>query len=735
MKTIYLRVDGIICYACVEILEHAVREVAGVIDAGVNFVGETMWITMADDSAQSDVMEAIRKRGYQAIEISQEQVMRNESGNLDKLRKTILICFVLSVPLVSNPWFCIPASIQLVLATIVQVLGGNWFYHDAVRAVSNRSANMSVLVSIGTLFSYGYSSFVVLFGQQYGLHDVYFEASGMVLVLVMLGKYLEGGARRQANTSLQELYASLPSTAYVLRDGQCFELNVEQVSIGDMIMIRPGEIIPMDAVVIIGKSHVDQFVLTGESIPVEKGPGDELLGGTINYHGQLTAKVTVAYKDNVAQSMLQALITTMRGRRPEIQRLADKISGIFIPSVMILSLITLFLWQGFVEPGNFARALQQAVSVLVIACPCAMGIATSMAVTIAVGAMAQSGIFVKEPAALETLEKLQVVAFDKTGTLTSAKLQVCQQLMFNVHSTDMWTKVVSLQMASRHPIAAAVRALAGAENIQASTVYDYKELPEGIVSGIVDGSHVYAGRPEHIMKYCTRTEKKLVDDCIKACELWRDKGMIASAVCIDSYLAGAFACCDRIRAGSHDTVRTLQKLGINVVILTGDNKAPTADVAAKCGISNYQVDLLPMQKSEAIRDMSAHHVTAMVGDGLNDALCIADATLGIVIGDASAVTAKHADIVITQNKITHLLKAIYIGTMTMRNVRRGLFWALFYNCIGIGLAMGGVLTPVYAGAAMSLSSLFVVLNAHSLSGQLEQISFSKVEQLRNTKPT
>lgn len=604
-ETVWLHVDHIVCYACVGLIESLAVEVPGVRSAAASYVSEGLELECTEPAVE-EVIRVLGVNGYPAKRVRMRDAIHSDQNELKRLRRRILISFVLSVFLVPYPFLHQPPWLLLAIATAVQVIAGRSFYREAAASLSARSANMSVLVSIGTLAPYLYSAVSVLRGTG----ELFFEASGTVLVLVMLGKYLERSARASSADGIRSLLDGSPKQANLLTEAGETSVPAEYLHAGDCFVVHRGDWFPTDGVVLEGSSRVDESSLTGESNLVAKTAGDHVLGGTVNAEDRLTIQAERDYGDSVYSSMVRALLKGVNGEKADVQKLADRFCRRFIPVVLLIALATLLLWYGWFAPGKLSTALIRASSVLIVACPCAMGIAAPLAMTTAVGALGKSGIFVKNPAAIEKLAETDLVVLDKTGTLTVP------------------TK---------------------------------------------DGE-------------------------------------------------------ERLREGTIKTIESLKEMGIEVWLLTGDKQETALRLAAGAGIPEEHVrsELLPEDKSALLQQLKQTHTVCMVGDGINDALSLQKADVGIAIGKAAELTIECADLVITRNRITHLLKAIYAGRVTLRNIRRSLFWAVIYNLLSIGLCIAGIFTPIIAGAAMSLSSLSVVLNAHSLETCFEKLTFAKI---------
>ncbi len=603
-EILYFRIRGMVCYSCVGILESVARKCEGVSEANVNFLSEMLVLTADESFREAQLVEEAEKRGYKLTKAGSRQPKLVAKDDLKTDRTRILVSFLLSVSL----WTCVllHASVwlQLTIATAIQVISGGQFYRDAYRAVLSRSPNMSLLVAIGSVSTYLFSLFSALIGEG----QTFFEATGTVLVFLLIGKYLERSAKISSSRTVESLLDVLQTTAVRIQDGERETISVAEVQPGDRILVPGNCIIPIDGTIVSGSTEVDESNLTGESRPVPKTVGDHILCGTVNYNHVLEVTADCAHGDCLYARMITAMLRGMEGKRMRIQRLTDRICALFIPAVLGIAVVSLCVWYAAIRPGDLYAAVSSSVSVLVVACPCALGIAVPLAVTEAVGVLGKSGIIVKNPAALETLSQADIVAFDKTGTLT--------------HGRD-----------------------------------------------------------------------------------------------------------DAVREGAPVTVATLRKMGIGAVVLSGDEPERVDAVADECGIAERHAGLKPEEKSELLKALQREHKVVMVGDGVNDLLTLITADVGIAIGYAAEMNLESADIVLTRNRITHLLKAIYISRLMMKNVRRSLMWVGFYNVLAISLAVSGILTPVLSGIAMSISSMIVVFNAGKLKKDCEVITFDKIERL------
>ncbi len=695
---------------------------AGVSSALLDYLSETLYIQYGDDFLEERLISALKARGYSARPVVGASKLRQAPRqDLESLRVRILVSFVLALPLVRWPWFAVHPTIQFVFATAIIIVAGTVFYRDAAYALLHHEVNMSSMVTIGTLSAYLYSAFVTFFAPGSTANDVYYEASGVVLMLVLVGKYLEYNAGITAGTAIRRLMDLRPAKANVLTNGQPVETALEMLSVGDVLVIRPGEVIPADGEIVSGSSSVDQSTLTGESLPAEKSVGDRVFAATVNQYSTLQVRLDEPVERHVFSRLLAAALAASQGKKADVQRYADEVCRYFVGAVLLIALATLFLWYGWLSPGNLSEAMIHAVSVLVVACPCAMGIATPMAMTIASGALARSGIVVRDAAALEKLSKVRTMAFDKTGTLTTGVMSVREVLPLDMDERDFWRRLVTIERGSSHPAAAAVMRdpRSDVRPFEAVSVTDRggsasAVCADGRVLTLTRADRLSGGlRAEHV-------------SFMVACRAYMGEGCSVSALTEDGRLCGAVVFSDTLRSGTRKTLETLREMGIRTVMLTGDNRAAADSLSQQIGIARVYAGLLPQDKAEIIRELQKDGPVAMVGDGANDTLSLLGADDGVAIGKAFDIAFDAADITITQNRITHLLKALYVGNETMKNIRLSLSWALSYNFLCIGLAVAGVISPIYAGLAMAMSSLCVVLNARRLDRKLGGITFAGV---------
>jgi Cu+-exporting ATPase len=719
-----LQITGMTCAACSGRIEKALSKQPGV-TATVNLATEVANVSfMPGTTTVDDLIAAVTRAGYGASEITEsnraEEKARKIASYHAELR-TFWISAILALPLMAQMipmlWGehgdMLPRWLQLALATPVQFWVGKRFYTGAWHALRAGSANMDVLVALGTSMAYFFSLFVTLLGLD---QHVYFEASAAIITLVLLGKLMEARAKSKTSAAIERLVSLQPKVARVEREGEIVEVDAGSLKAGDIYIVRPGENFPVDGVVVEGASNVNEAMLTGESLPVAKQAGAKVYAATTNQQGLLKCRATGIGAHTQLAAIIR-LVEAAQGSKAPIQRMADKISGIFVPVVVTLSALTLVLtwWLG----GGFVPALVNAVAVMVIACPCALGLATPTAIMVGTGRGAQAGVLVKNAAALELAEKIQVLVVDKTGTLTEGKPAVT-----DIIATEPATEQALLQAAatleqgSEHPLAKAVMERAKGMGIRPRSMSDFNAIPGGGVTARADGVEYLLGSPRFLLDHRVSIDagviatfqaegKTVIGLAAKA------PGPSAGSKSIDgTRVMGYIAIADRLRPSSGAAVSRLQALGVEVVMLTGDNAATAAAIARQAGINRYHAEVLPQDKAaEVIRMKASGKLTGMVGDGVNDAPALAAADVSFAIGAGSDVAIEAADITLMRSDLMSVADALSLSRATLRKIRQNLFFAFIYNILGIPLAAVGLLNPVVAGAAMAMSSVSVVSNS------------------------
>jgi Cu+-exporting ATPase len=711
-----LGLTGMTCAACAARIEKTLNRLPGVA-ANVNFATETA--TVGFDPAQASteqLLAAVARAGYGATvrRDPEEDRKRDEARKAHELRaltREFAIAAVLTAPLllqmipmmVSGMHDWLPRWWQLVLATPVQLWVGRRFYVGAWHALRGGGANMDVLVVLGTTMAYAWSVVVTVMALPH--QHVYFEAAAAVITLVLLGKLLEARARAGTSAAMQGLLKLAPRTAHVLREGGSVELPVADIVVGDRFLVRAGESVPVDGVVRDGASDVDESMLTGESRPVAKQANDAVYAGTVNQGGLLTCEATKVGRDTLLAGIVR-LVAEAQGSKAPIQRLADRVSGVFVPIVVAIAAIT-FVATCWIA-GDAARALVHAVAVLVIACPCALGLATPTAIMVGTGRGAQSGILIRNAAALEQAGRLQALIVDKTGTLTEGRPVVTDVVPFGDASRDGLLQIAaSLEQGSTHPLALAILAAAKREGVALQPIAEFASIPGRGVAGRVgnDTTPATVGALGFVAQQ--GFDPPTAD--IIALEA---QGKSIVGVARGGSALGVIALADAIRPTSPAAVQRLVAMDIDVIMLTGDNSEAAHAVATAAGIAKYESGVLPAGKADAVRELvEAGTVTGMVGDGVNDAPALAAADVSFAIGAGADIAVEAADVTLMRNDLNAVVDAILLSRATLAKIRQNLFFAFAYNVLGIPLAAVGMLNPVIAGAAMALSSVSVVTNA------------------------
>ncbi|HNP25887.1 MAG TPA: heavy metal translocating P-type ATPase [Nitrosomonas sp.] len=717
-QSVHLQLHKMTCAACGVHIERALNKLPGV-TAHVNVATETAKVNFIPGLATiGQLIAAIENAGYGANEISEsshaEEKARRQAAYKTELR-LFWISAILTLPLVlqmgamftgygMDAMDIIPRWLQWLLATPVQFWVGKRFYIGAWHAVRSGGANMDVLVALGTSMAYLFSAVVTLFSLD---QHIYFEASAAIITLVLLGKLMEARAKGKTSEAIETLIKLQPKTARVERDGKIFEIPTDGLQVGDIFIVRPGESLPVDGIVIEGASSVNESMLTGESLPVNKHPESKVFAATMNQQGLLKCHATSVGADTQLAAIIH-LVEEAQGSKAPIQRMADTISGIFVPIVVIISLFTLGITWWWT--GTFVTALIHAVAVLVIACPCALGLATPTAIMVGTGRGAQVGVLVKNAAALEHAEKIQTIIVDKTGTLTEGKPAVTDSIPANTLSEQEFMQIAaSLEQGSEHPLARAVLERAEKMNVTLKPVTDFSAITGSGLKASIEGTQYLLGSP----KFLTQQGAILDEEKITTLQA-AGKTVIAIGAITDEKprILGYLAIADRLRDTSIKAVKRLQNMGIHVVMLTGDNTVTAEAIAKRTGINEFRAEVLPQDKAAEVKKLKeSGRFTGMIGDGINDAPALAAADVSFAIGAGSDVAIEAADITLIRNDLMSVADAISLSRATLRKIRQNLFFAFVYNSLGIPLAAAGMLNPVIAGAAMAMSSVSVVSNS------------------------
>ncbi|MEM2160171.1 MAG: heavy metal translocating P-type ATPase [Candidatus Nitrosotenuis sp.] len=596
------------------------------------------------------------------------------------------------------------------IVTPIQFIGGWTFYVGAYHAIKRRTANMDLLISIGTLVAYLYSTVVLFFPGALPVkeRDVYFEVSAVIIAFVLLGKYMEEAIKKKGSAAVRKLLDLRPTMATLLKDGKEIEIPAMQIQVGDILVIRPGEKIPTDGIVIEGISSVDEKMITGESMPVDKNVGDEVIGATINKQGMLKIRATKVGKET-ALSQIVHIVEQAQSSSTQIQRLADSISAKFVPAVVSVAVAAFLVW--FFVFGNFIVGLLSFVAVLIIACPCALGIATPAALMVGVGKGAEAGILIRGAEYLERSQKITTIVFDKTGTLTKGEPSVTNIVEFGGFTQNQILEYASsVESGSEHPLAQAIIRDAQMKNITSKNPENFEAISGMGVSAIVNGKTILFGNRKLLTKFNIPTEQ--IEQKMESLE---SEGKTVMIVAVDHTIAGLIAVADTLKESSRAAIESLKSLGIETVMLTGDNERTAKTVAKNVGIDKVIANVLPAEKADVIKKLqSEKKVVAMVGDGINDAPALAQADIGIAIGSGSDIAKETGGIILIKDDIMDVARAVRLARATMKKIKQNLFWALIYNAGAIPIAAIGLLSPIVAAAAMALSSISVIGNSYFL---------------------
>ncbi|PEC32589.1 copper-translocating P-type ATPase [Bacillus cereus] len=718
-------VSGMTCAACANRVEKRLNKLDGVNKATVNFALESATVDFNPDEVNVNEMKsAITKLGYK-LEVKpddQDASTDHRLQEIERQKKKFIISFILSFPLLwamvshfsftsfiylpdmlMNPW------VQLALATPVQFIIGGQFYVGAYKALRNKSANMDVLVALGTSAAYFYSVYLSIqsIGSSKHMTDLYFETSAVLITLIILGKLFEAKAKGRSSEAIKKLMGLQAKTATVVRDGTEIKILIEEVVAGDIVYVKPGEKIPVDGEIVEGKSAIDESMLTGESIPVDKSIGDVVIGSTINKNGFLKVKATKVGRDTALAQIIK-VVEEAQGSKAPIQRVADQISGIFVPVVVVIAIITFAVWMIFVTPGDFGGALEKMIAVLVIACPCALGLATPTSIMAGSGRSAEYGILFKGGVHLEATHRLDTVILDKTGTVTNGKPVLTDVIVADgFNENELLRLVGAAERNSEHPLAEAIVEGIKEKKIDIPSSETFEAIPGFGIESVVEGKHLLIGTRRLMKKFNID-----IEEVSKSMEALEREGKTAMLIAIDKEYAGIVAVADTVKDTSKAAIARLKKMGLDVVMITGDNTQTAQAIAKQVGIDHVIAEVLPEGKAEEVKKLQANgKKVAMVGDGINDAPALATANIGMAIGTGTDVAMEAADITLIRGDLNSIADAIFMSKMTIRNIKQNLFWALAYNALGIPIAALGFLAPWVAGAAMAFSSVSVVLNA------------------------
>ncbi len=739
-------IKGIHCASCIKVTERALKKVSGVKEAVVNLATEKATVTYDKDTCTpQQLADSIAKTGYtlNLEEKSEELEQAEKRKELQFLRNKVAISLILgglilwgSFPGLMNtaPAILHNFWIQLLLATPVQFWAGLEFYRTAIAALKNRTSNMDTLVALGTTVAYVYSAFVTIFPSVFmglGVEIMpYFDVATIVIGLILLGRYLEAKAKAGTSSAIKKLIELQARTARVVKNGKEVDIPIEEVQVGDIVRVRPGEKIPVDGEILEGESSVDESMISGESIPVDKAKDDKVIGSTINKSGTFTYKAIKVGKDTMLAQIIK-LVEDAQGSKAPIQRLADTVSSYFVPIVIMLAFLTFGVWYIFGSNPAFLFALLNTVAVLIIACPCAMGLATPTAIMVGTGKGAEKGILIKDAESLEIANKIQVVVFDKTGTLTKGKPEVTDIIPMSVilskrsaskdlngilrfTQNDIIRLAASIEKSSEHSLAEAIVNKAETQKIKLETISKFKAIAGHGVEGVIGKQKAFFGNRRLMER--EKIDFKEVGGQIGKLE---NEGKTVMLLALDKKLIGLIAVADTVKETAKQGVAALKKKGIEIVMITGDNVRTANAIAKKIGIDRVLADVLPDQKEAEVRKIQAEgKKVAMVGDGINDAPALAAADIGIAMGTGTDVAIEAADITLINKDLRSVASAIELSKKTMRTIKLNLFWAFGYNVILIPVAMGALypffgllLNPIFASIAMASSSISVVSNS------------------------
>ncbi|RLQ94228.1 heavy metal translocating P-type ATPase [Falsibacillus albus] len=715
-----LDIYGMTCASCSTRIEKVLNKMEGVSNAAVNLADESAVIEYQPGIlATEDILNKIKKLGYEGkLKEQRESKASYKEQEIQRKKVKLLASIILALPLLytmlghmpwdlglkvpdlmMNPWF------QFALATPVQFIIGWQFYTGAYKSLRNKSANMDVLVALGTSAAYFYSTVEAIrhtLNVDYMPH-VYFETSAVLITLILVGKLFEALAKGRTTEAISSLLNLQAKEATVIRNGAEAKVPIDQVVVDDILIVKPGEKIPVDGEVTSGSSSVDESMITGESIPVDKSEGDQLIGSTINKNGRLQMKATKVGNDTALAGIIK-VVEEAQGSKAPIQRMADIISGYFVPIVVGISVLTFLIWFYFVTPNDLPQALEVAIAVLVIACPCALGLATPTSIMVGTGKGAEIGILFKGGEHLEGTQKIDAIVLDKTGTITNGKPVVTD---FETLDERVLPYLLAAEKSSEHPLAEAIVQYSESLGAQKMKTDHFEAIPgHGIIASI-EGNRFLAGTrklmQDHQISFDSFDEKL---------SNYEQEGKTAMILAIESKALGVIAVADTVKDTAKEAVHRLRKMGISVYMLTGDNERTAHAIAENVGIKHVMAEVLPEEKADEVRKLQNQgKKVAMVGDGINDAPALATADIGIAIGTGTDVAIEAADVTIMGGDLLLLSKAIELSGKTMKNIRQNLFWALAYNAAGIPIAALGLLAPWVAGAAMAFSSVSVVTNS------------------------
>ncbi len=712
-----LPITGMTCANCARTIERALRKLDGVLEVNVNLASERASVEYIPSLVSLEALKsAVEDAGYGVIELGEEigaedVEARAREQEIKRQRRLLIIGLIFTVPtfLLSMgtdlgflPDFALRKYILLLLATPVQFYVGWQFYRGTYKSLKQWSAGMDTLIAMGSSAAYFYSLAATFFIEGH----VYYETAAMIITLIVLGKYLEARAKGRTSEAIKRLMGLRARTARVIRDGEEVDLPVEAVQVGDLIIVRPGEKIPVDGVVAEGRSAIDESMITGESLPVAKEIGDEVIGATINKTGSFKFQATKVGKDTVLAQIIR-LVEEAQGSKAPVQRLADRVAGVFVPAVISIAFLTFLAWF-FLGGAGLDRALINMVAVLVIACPCALGLATPTAVMVGTGKGAERGILIKSGESLERAGSLDTVVLDKTGTITQGEPKVTDVVTNGgLAEEEVLRLAASAERGSEHPLGEAIVEAAQARGLSLEEAQEFEALAGQGIRVSLNGQKILLGNRRLMQE--NGINLRQVNDEVERLQL---EGKTTMILALDSKVEGIIAVADTVKEGSEEAIARLHAMGLEVVMISGDNQRTAQAIADQVGIDRVLAEVLPEDKAQEVKNLQEEgHVVAMVGDGINDAPALAQADIGIAIGTGTDVAMEVGDIVLMRGDLRSVPEAILLSRKTMRTIKGNLFWAFAYNTAGIPIAAAGILLPWMAAAAMAFSSIFVVSNS------------------------
>ncbi|EKR73592.1 copper-exporting ATPase [Leptospira noguchii str. 2006001870] len=725
LKEVTLDVIGMTCANCALRIEKGLKKLPGVKDVRVNFAMETAEVDFESSISEENLLDKIGSLGYRAV-VHEDLEIDGEiqKKEFKKLKVRFIISALLSLPLllsmighfennlifeylsfIMNPW------LQFVLATPIQFWIGASFYKGSFRALRNGGANMDVLVVFGTSAAYFYSVYLTFIFNKTHIHkatNLYYETSSVLITLILFGKLLEHIVKGKSSKAIQSLVNLHPKKANVIREKEIQEIPLLAVRPGDLVLVKPGESIPVDGMIEDGSSTVDESMLTGESIPVEKTISSFVYGGSLNQNGTFKFRAFKVGKETLLSGIIRA-VREAQGTKAPIQRIADQISEVFVPMIVLISVITLCVWYFWISPSNFSGALEKAIAVLVVACPCALGLATPISVLTGSGKAATMGILFRSAEALEILHKVNTIVFDKTGTLTYGKPVLKSLESLNItKENDLLTLAASAEQNSEHPLSKAIVESAKKKGLILTIPENFETIPGGGISAIVEGNRILIGTERLFYE----KEIELNQELNNLKRVREEEGNTVVHLSVNGIHSAILTLADTVKESTPATIEKLKSLGMEIYMITGDNERTARAISKNCGIEHVLAEVLPEKKAIEVKNLkSSGRVVSMVGDGINDAPALVISDLGIAMGTGTDVAMESSDLVIVNGDLNSIVRAFYISKKTVYNIRQNFFWALLYNTLGIPIAAAGFLAPWIAGGAMALSSVSVVLNA------------------------